>query len=637
MTNDNKKINKLVSEQDDDPTDELELLSKEACAENDVVPKVEAEAEADANTFEFDKLESEVDDADATFSNLRLDVKSRADSISKLQFDIEQLRSRWTGLEKEIKVREEVTSSLSADLRLAHKKQSQTEMLLKKREKELESLTQKLSGQEQSLQESARQIEQARKSEQESDSRVMEIQAQLEAAEDKLAALTKESLAGRSEQEETGVRVKKLSNEVDRLRKDLAGSRTSVSELQQYIDCRKSDWDEQQLLLVDYKNRIDALTTELQEANARVPDDGTDVDDLNGRLASLKTERDELLKEITKLCKGSQYSDKIEKDMKMLAEQAGMLAGKNFEIGELQNQIARTQTYADELRRQLQDQLALTDTLQSRQKHLEISLSSAYTQVEELSIGIDKLRSSNALLREKNSGLQEEFDKEVRQIRIELGEAQETIVDRESLNKQLASDLIDTRETNMNLENRLGSTEEESKATIAKLEEKLADVEVLNKELHQKLSAKDTAISALLDDLAKKSESIEPIGEVKAVNHESGDRVSDSIDDGASAERKRITRLLVGKIGGRKLRFPLFKNRLTIGRTGHNDIQLKAPFISRRHAVIVTDSGSTRIVDRGSKNGVFVNTSRIKEQILRNGDTVTIGNAEFKFEERRKR
>jgi hypothetical protein len=321
----------------------------------------------------------------------------------------------------------------------------------------------------------------------------------------------------------------------------------------------------------------------------------------------------------------------------MLAEQTGMLASKKFEINELENQIGRTETYADELRRQLQDQLALTDALQTRQRHLEISLTDANAQVEELSSGMEELRSSNALLRDKNSGLKEEFDKEIRQIRLELGEAQETIDDRNSLNKQLTSDLVDTRETKMNLETRLGSTEEENKAIIAKLKNELADIEVLNEELQHKLSSKDSAIAALLDELTKRSDAIESIGEIEDVIHDLDDRMSDSIDDGAGVERERITRLLVGKIDGQKLRFPLFKNRLTIGRTGHNDIQLKAAFISRRHAVIVSDDANTRIVDWGSKNGVFVNASRIKEQILRNGDIVTIGTADFKFEERRKR
>jgi DNA repair exonuclease SbcCD ATPase subunit len=314
-----------------------------------------------------------------------------------------------------------------------------------------------------------------------------------------------------------------------------------------------------------------------------------------------------------------------------------MLAGKDFEIRQLRNQMARSETYADELRRQLQDQLAITDTLQSRQKHLEVSLGNANARVEELSNAIDELRSDNTLLREKNTGLGEEFDREVRRIRFELGEAQETIADRESLNQQLTSDLIDTRETNMNLETRLGSTEEESKAIIAKLKKKLADTEVMNEELQYRLSTKENAISALLDELTKRSEAIESIGEIEEVVHELDDRMSESIDDGTSADRERITRLLVGKIDGQELRFPLFKDRLTIGRTGHNDIQLKAPFISRRHAVIVSDDNATRIIDWGSKNGVFVNANRIKEYVLRNGDIVTIGIAEFKFEERRKR
>ncbi len=627
MANDNNKLNKLASEQDDDPTAELELLSEEACADDD--PGRRAEAESDQNTFDFDRLGPDVDDAGETIATLKLDLQSRAQSISKLQFDIEQLRSRWTGLEKEIKVREEVTSNLTADLKLAHKRQSKTEKLLKKREKELDSLTARFSAQEQSLEESARQIEQARKGEHESESRLMESQAQLDAAEDKLAALMKESLAGRSEQEQTSVRVKTLSSKVDGLKKDLAASRGCVSELQQYVDGRKSDWDEQQKRFDDNKERIDQLSAELEEANTRLRNGGSNVDDLNGRLASLKTQRDELLKEITQLRKDEQDSDR--------AEQTGMLAGKKFEINELKNRIGRTETYADELRRQLQDQLALTDTLQTRQKHLEISLTDANAQVEKLSNGIEELRSSNALLRDKNSSLKEEFDKEIRQIRFELGEAQETIVDRDSLNKQLTSDLLDTRETKMNLETRLGSTEEENKATITKLKKQLADIEVLNEELQHKLSTKDNAITALLDEVTKRREAIESIGEIEDVIHELDDRMSDSIDDGASTERERITRLLVGKIDGQKLRFPLFKNRLTIGRTGHNDIQLKAPFISRRHAVIVSDAESSRIIDWGSKNGVFVNTSRIKEQILRNGDIVTIGTADFKFEERRKR
>lgn len=622
----------MVCEQDDDPTAELKLLSDEVLADDE--PGQQVEAESDAITIDFERLVPEIDHADETIATLKLDLQSRAESISKLQFDIEQLRSRWTGLEKEIKVREEVTDTLTADLKLAHRNQSKTKILLRQREEEIESLTSKLFGQEQSLEESARQIEQARKDEQESESRVLEIQTQLDAAEDKLAALTEESLAGRLKQEETSIKVRTLSREVAGLQKELAASHTSVSELQQYVDGRKACWDEQQKQLIANKEKINRLSAELVDTDVRLQEGGTAYDDLNDRLASLRAERDDLRREITQLLK---EGDGAAIDRKKLVEQTGMLAGRNFQISELRNQIARTETYADELRRQLQDRLALTVGLQTRQKHLQISLSRADAQVRELSNGVDELRSSDTLLREKISSLKEEFDREVRQIRFELVDAQGTIADRESLTEQLTSDLENIRESNMKLENCLGSAEEENKATIAKLKRKLANVEALNDELRHTLSIRDNTISALLGEMTKKSEAIESIGEIEDVIHDRDDRISERIENRGSVERQRITRLLIGKIDGQKLRFPLFKNRLTIGRTGHNDIQLKAAFISRRHAVIVSDDNGTRIVDWGSKNGVFVNTNRIKEQILRNGDIVTFGKADFKFEERRKR
>ena len=60
-------------------------------------------------------------------------------------------------------------------------------------------------------------------------------------------------------------------------------------------------------------------------------------------------------------------------------------------------------------------------------------------------------------------------------------------------------------------------------------------------------------------------------------------------------------------------------------------------FISRRHAVIATDNGKTRVIDWGSKNGVYVNKVRISEKILESGDIVTIGTTDFRYEERPKR
>jgi len=637
MANDNKKSNKLVSDQDDDPTAELETLSEPACAEDN--PDRQVEAESDANTFDFVELHADDGDADETIAKLRSDLRSRVESIDKLQFDIEQLRARWTGLEKEIKVREEVTKDLTAELKATQKKQARTGKLLKKRDKEIASLKSRLSDQERSLQDSARLVEQSRENEQESESRVAELQSQVDTSEEKLTALSAESRLEHSRKLESNEQVRSLTGEIESLNNDLATSRALVAELQAYIDTRKSEWQRQESQLSENKKKFGQLNKEIKDANAKLREDGTIHDDLGLRLEPLRSERDDLLKEIAQLRKDAQDgdSDSAEADKHRLARQTGMLAGKDFEISKLANQIDRTESYADELRRQLQDQLLLTDELTTRQKHLEISLTSANSRIEELTDGIEELRSSNVDLLEEKLKQKEEFEKEARQIRFELGDAQETIADRESLNQQLTSDLVNTRDVKMSLESQLVTTEEKSKETIAKLKQDLTQLEAQNDELTEKLITKDNAITALLNELTKRSEAIESIGEIEDVIHELDDRMSERIDDQGHAERERITRLLIGKIDGQKLRFPLFKNRLTIGRTGHNDIQLKAPFISRRHAVIVTDDDSTRIVDWGSKNGVFVNTRQIKEQVLRNGDIVTIGTADFKFEERPKR
>ena len=53
--------------------------------------------------------------------------------------------------------------------------------------------------------------------------------------------------------------------------------------------------------------------------------------------------------------------------------------------------------------------------------------------------------------------------------------------------------------------------------------------------------------------------------------------------------------------------------------------------------MITTEGDAARVVDWGSKNGVYVNSERVTEHFLKNGDIVTIGIAEFRYEELPKR
>lgn len=67
------------------------------------------------------------------------------------------------------------------------------------------------------------------------------------------------------------------------------------------------------------------------------------------------------------------------------------------------------------------------------------------------------------------------------------------------------------------------------------------------------------------------------------------------------------------------------KKRISIGRTGDNDIVLENRGVSRRHATIEFNNQAAVIIDNESLNGTFVNNRKISEEVLRDEDTITIG------------
>jgi ABC-type multidrug transport system ATPase subunit len=68
-----------------------------------------------------------------------------------------------------------------------------------------------------------------------------------------------------------------------------------------------------------------------------------------------------------------------------------------------------------------------------------------------------------------------------------------------------------------------------------------------------------------------------------------------------------------------------------IGRATDNDIVIPDVLASRHHATLIPGPGGTQIRDERSINGTFVNGARVDSAILRDGDTVTIGNIDMVF------
>jgi hypothetical protein len=93
------------------------------------------------------------------------------------------------------------------------------------------------------------------------------------------------------------------------------------------------------------------------------------------------------------------------------------------------------------------------------------------------------------------------------------------------------------------------------------------------------------------------------------------------------------TNLLVFLDAAHPIKYPLYKDLMTIGRSEDADIQIDGHFISRVHARIVRTGGKVTVEDVGSKNGISVNSESVKRRELKHGDVIGIGKLRFTFVE----
>jgi adenylate cyclase len=87
-------------------------------------------------------------------------------------------------------------------------------------------------------------------------------------------------------------------------------------------------------------------------------------------------------------------------------------------------------------------------------------------------------------------------------------------------------------------------------------------------------------------------------------------------------------------INGERRTLPLTEKGLRIGRALDNDIVLNHAIVSRHHAHVELRGRDAWVTDLNSRNGIFVNRLRIKEEQLGDGDMLQVGPFEFNYEDR---
>ena len=648
MANDNKNTHELAADLDD--TSELELLPG---AFSD--PALDYEAEADAATHSFEGLEAAR--ARKSVDTLQVELRERDDYIGRLEYELEQLRARTNGIETELKARAALTEGVSAELGETRQALDDARARLEERDQAFTELEAALAGTSEALRKARQESEAARSANEAFETRSAEDARRIEALAlelEQAAAARREALDAQNAQ----------ARRLAALEQQHTEARSLAETLRQYIDGRKERWEQQEVLLRNKDDllqeqerrlgelasggspgahdeeaalqlaEMDSLATQLAELASEYDKERDERQALEAHCNALEDRIAQLTSDMAALETAAERSRPLHRENERLA---GALRGYAEEVRRLKEQAVKTEAYADTLRRRTREQSAELEALAAGQCATQAALDLALAKLAALREEAEAGDRAAAAVREDERAARERLEKDVDELRAELARARDAAAEAEASNEQLASELVEATGSRLTLESQLATSGEERKQQIEALQRQVKRLEQELEDAESKVANKDAAIGVLLAELANKPQAAPSEVQADAPPQRPAERRSPAADDRHGPEKERTTRLLIGTIDGQEVRFPLFKNKLTIGRTAHNDIQLKQQFISRRHAVVVCDHDSTRIVDWGSKNGIHVNGVRVSEKVLKSGDQLTVGTAEFRFEERPKR
>ena len=652
----NREVDKLKGD--------VELRDKQLKNRNDEIKAFKAEiqdreeesrrqlqmrSEIEEQLAELRKAEAELRAAEAEQVRALEDTKRELEDVrSELQSAVEKIAALETDVEKRGQVHgllEQQHTDISHEL--AALRVTEAEHVTALRVAEAERVT--------SLEKSARELKR--------------VHGELDSAENRITSLHSEA-AQRDDS------LASLEEQRAKLTLQLQEHRETIAEKDTALDTAERDLESLSFDLETALNEgppeivlANITTSDAKEIQAQIArtDEYADtllhkMQDLADSNSALSRERDQLSRSLRQMtARNNDLSEEISTANQSITEMRSSLEQQRTEMQDkTDQQKAEMQATIDDQKAEMQaaigDQKAeMQATIDDQKAEMQATIDDQKTQMQ--ATIDDQKTQMQATIDDQKTQMQATIDKqqagheqEMRTLRFELDEAQNTVAETADMNSQLASELMDTRGFKNDLESMLSQNDEQSQQRIEDLENQIKRLSRATEDFEQKLDTKSTAINVLLGELAKKSEQMDSIGEIEEVIQDIDHRMSGRFDDAhakeavaepdathAHSDRDRVTRVLVGSVDDQVLRFPLFKDRLTIGRTHENDIQIKTSYVSRRHAVVLTVGDETQVIDWGSKNGVFINSKRVKEHVLSNGDIVAVGNAEFRYEERQKR
>ncbi len=610
-----------------DQFDNLIELTTVEVADEAVADEVTATFEALSDDYMPESL-SEESQADGHHTAALPSPESEAEmptirSLGRLEEDLQRLQRTWADVEKQLAARDAEISYMNdeRDLHIAAFKSLQSELDLQLDENDalvekVEVIEAKLAAAEQRVNahddiiiERDQAIAKLRGEAERAAATICELQAECE----KLRADIEQRVAERSTAERDHAAAARRLVEL----------KTEYQGLEAYIDGRKRHWDELTKQLDDYRDALVGMRDEL-EARERI-------------IADHDHEKSKLSLEIDGL-------------RQQCAELDGRRAERELANKELNQLLGEKGCEVEQLRKERDDARVGSEAMVARMQDQRIRIHNLEHEVSELGCKLKEIRETAD---REVSEARRQARTEVSGYAKQLTETRDTIEqltrqsehtgrrldDAQAEIKRSGQALVQLRETNQALEKRLieeversGQLGDELSASRAAHAQIREEFEAFQNNMEERLEANADLIAKLETELEMRTAAIELLesnaDKLGAIN-ENVNKLDQKIVQGVqSSERSAVMRgrtLMLAVEGMPKIRFPIYKPCMTIGRSSESDIRLRRKYISRLHARLTEDETGVRIEDLGSKNGLYINEQPVRESYLHDGDIVDIG------------
>jgi chromosome segregation ATPase len=372
------------------------------------------------------------------------------------------------------------------------------------------------------------------------------------------------------------------------------------------------------------------------------------------------------------------------------AQEINQLHGSTEElqarIATLQQQLAATQTTSSEHQVRAQDLQRTLDETVLRRDMLANDVESARARVQELEQEIAEGLAAKQALETRSSELQStqeslaEVQRELDEVRTNLVTKHSELAEREDALRSAQEVVADLRKLNEELKQtaedatrRMTEAEERDREREANVLANAADLAAARRQLGQQLAAvqsmeqairaRDTLADRLRaelqtsqDERAIMAGQLEKSrGRNKSIAREIFARDSQIASlkadlavhvETLAAIRQDVNRTTTAELpveNGERILEPvdhdadiivLNRKTMTIGRTSDNDICIPSKLVSRNHARLLVGPNAVIVEDAGSTNGCFVNDVQVKQQLMREGDVLSIGDLKYRLRTR---